>query len=165
MASPTQWTWVWVNSGSWWWTGKPGMLQSMGSQRVRHDWATQLNWSNILACCLLNIYAEPVGASLVSQLVKNLPARQENWMWSLGWEDPLEKEVSTHSSTLAWRIPWTEELDRLESMEWQGARRDCAIDFHFLTFMHSTSAKVWAGWIRSWNQDFWEKYQQLHICR
>ena len=45
MASPTQWTWIWVSSGSWWWTGKPGMLQSMGSQRVRHDWATELNWS------------------------------------------------------------------------------------------------------------------------
>ena len=44
MASPTQWTWVWANSGSWWWTGRPGVLQSMGSQRVRHDWATELNW-------------------------------------------------------------------------------------------------------------------------
>ena len=44
MASPTQWTWVWVNSRSWWWTGRPGMLQSRGSQRVGHDWATELNW-------------------------------------------------------------------------------------------------------------------------
>ena len=44
MASPTQWTWVWVNSWSWWWTGRPGVLQSMGSQRVRHDWATELNY-------------------------------------------------------------------------------------------------------------------------
>ena len=43
-ASPTRWTWIWVGSGSWWWTGKPGMLQSMGSQRVGHDWATELNW-------------------------------------------------------------------------------------------------------------------------
>ena len=43
MASPTQWMWVWVDSGSWWWTGRPGMLQSMGSQRVRHDWVTKLN--------------------------------------------------------------------------------------------------------------------------
>ena len=42
MASPTQWTWVWVNSRSWWWTGRPGVLQSVGSQRVRHDWATEL---------------------------------------------------------------------------------------------------------------------------
>ena len=44
MASPTQWTWVWVNSGSWWWTGRPGVLQFMGSQRVGHDWVTELNW-------------------------------------------------------------------------------------------------------------------------
>ena len=48
MASSTQWTWVWVNSGSWWWTGRPGMLQSMVSQRVGHDWATKRNWANIL---------------------------------------------------------------------------------------------------------------------
>ena len=46
MASPTQWTWVWVNSRSWWWTGRPGVLQSMGSQRVGHDWATKLNWTD-----------------------------------------------------------------------------------------------------------------------
>ena len=44
MASLTQWTWVWASSRSWWWTGKPGGLQSMGSQRVRHNWATELNW-------------------------------------------------------------------------------------------------------------------------
>ena len=45
MASPTQWKWVWVNSGSWWWTGRPDVLQFMGSQRVRHDWANELNWT------------------------------------------------------------------------------------------------------------------------
>ena len=44
MASPTRWTWVWVNSGSWWWTGRPGVLRFMGSQRVGHYWATELNW-------------------------------------------------------------------------------------------------------------------------
>ena len=44
MASLTQWTWVWVSSGSWWWTGKPSVPQSMGLQRVGHDWATELNW-------------------------------------------------------------------------------------------------------------------------
>ena len=44
MASLTRWTWVWVNSGSWWWTGRPGVLRFMGSQRVRYDWATELNW-------------------------------------------------------------------------------------------------------------------------
>ena len=46
MASLTRWTWVWVNSGSCWWTGRPGILWFMGSQRVGHDWATELNWSN-----------------------------------------------------------------------------------------------------------------------
>ena len=45
MASPTQWTWVWVNSRSWWWTGRPGVLQFTGLQRVRHNWATKLNWT------------------------------------------------------------------------------------------------------------------------
>ena len=49
MASLIQWTWVWVNSRSWWWTGRPGMLQSMGLQRVRHDWVTELklNWTKM----------------------------------------------------------------------------------------------------------------------
>ena len=44
MASLTRWTWVWVNSGSWWWTGRPGVLGFTGSQKVRYDWATELNW-------------------------------------------------------------------------------------------------------------------------
>ena len=45
IASPTQWTWVWVDSGSWWWTGRPGVLRFTESQRVGHDWATELNWT------------------------------------------------------------------------------------------------------------------------
>ena len=48
MVSPTWWTWVWVNSGSWWWMGRPGVLQSMGSWGVRHDWVTELNWASFL---------------------------------------------------------------------------------------------------------------------
>ena len=47
MASLTRWTWIWASSGSWWWTRKPGMLQSMGLQRVGHDWETELNWTNL----------------------------------------------------------------------------------------------------------------------
>ena len=54
MASLIQWTWVWASSGRWWWTGKPGMLQSMGSQRVRHDWVTKQQYSTITK--LWNIY-------------------------------------------------------------------------------------------------------------
>ena len=55
-------------------------------------------------------------ASLVAQTVKNLPARQETQVQSLGQEDPLEKEMAIHCSILAWRIPWTEESGRLQSM-------------------------------------------------
>ena len=55
-------------------------------------------------------------ASLVAQLVKSLPGVQETWVWSLGQEDPLEKKMATHSSILAWRIPWTEAPGRLQSM-------------------------------------------------
>ena len=49
MASPTQWTWVWVSSRSWQWTGMPGVLQSMESQRVRHNWPTELNWIHLIS--------------------------------------------------------------------------------------------------------------------
>ena len=56
------------------------------------------------------------GASLVAQMVKDPPGMQETWVRSLGQEAPLEKGMATHSSILAWRIPWTEESDRLQSM-------------------------------------------------
>ena len=64
-------------------------------------------------------YLKTEGTSLVAQTVKNLPAMQEMWVQSLDQEDPLEKEMVTHSSTLAWRIPWTEEPGKLQSMGWQ----------------------------------------------
>ena len=64
MVSPTRGTWVWVHSGSWWWTGTPGVLWFMGSQRVGHDWATALNWTE-----LKSLQTVPVGSA-----VKKLPA-------------------------------------------------------------------------------------------
>ena len=86
MASPTQWTWVWVNSGSWWWTERPGVLHSMGSQRVGHNWATGLNW--------VSSVGTPEGASRKGapskELVKHTFWRQSNtcchqskttWKW------------------------------------------------------------------------------------
>ena len=63
-------------------------------------------------------------ASLVTQTVKNLPAMQETWVPSLSLEDPLEKEMTTHSSILAWRIPWTEEPGRLQPMVSQRVSHD-----------------------------------------
>ena len=59
MASPTRWTWVWASSGSWWWTGKPGVLPSLGSQRVAHDWVIELNCIFCLWCHILYLYAYP----------------------------------------------------------------------------------------------------------
>ena len=54
MSSLTWWTWVWVSSGSWWWTGKPGMLQSTGLQRVGYNWVTELNWTDVFTLILGN---------------------------------------------------------------------------------------------------------------
>ena len=63
-------------------------------------------------------------ASVVAQRLKPLPAMRETWVRSLGWEDPLEKEMATHSSILAWKIPWTEEPGGLQSMGSQRVGRD-----------------------------------------
>ena len=65
-----------------------------------------------------------IGASFVAQSVKNLPAVQETWVQRLGWEDPLEKEMETHSSILAWKISWTEEPGGLQSMGLQRVGHD-----------------------------------------
>ena len=62
------------------------------------------------------VFSFSIRASLVTQMVKNLSAMQETWVQSLGQEDPLEKEMATHPSILVWRIPWTEEPGRLQSM-------------------------------------------------
>ena len=62
--------------------------------------------------------------SLVAQMVKRLPVMRETWVRSLGRDDPLEKEMATHSSILAWKIPWTEEPGRLQSMGLQRVRHD-----------------------------------------
>ena len=71
MASPTQWTWIWVNSRSWQWTGRPGVLQSMGSQIVGHNWATELNWTfnlrNICICFYGNIFVITLTHSILTQ--------------------------------------------------------------------------------------------------
>ena len=88
MASPTQWTWVWVNSGSWWWTGRPGVLWSMGSQIVRHDWATELNgtddtkktWPDRLFCSVL---LTDLFYPLTSSTLWLLQFYSQSWKWML----------------------------------------------------------------------------------
>ena len=72
------------------------------------------------------------GASLVAQRLKRLPTMQETWVWSLGWEHPLKKEMATHSSILAWRIPWTEEPGGLQSTGWQRVGHNWATSVQFV---------------------------------
>ena len=73
------------------------------------------------------------GTSLVAQSVNNLPAVQETRVPSLGWEDSLEKEMATHSIILAWRIPWTEESGRLQSIGWQKSDTTQQLNHHHPT--------------------------------
>ena len=96
----------------------------MGFQRVWHDWATFTN---------PNFWA-----SLVAQMVKRLPAMRETQVRSLGREDPLEKEMAIDSSTLAWKIPWMEEPDRLQSMGSQRVGHDWATSLSLFTFSSVT---------------------------
>ena len=134
MASLTRCTWVSVNSGSWWWTGRPGMLWFMGSQRVRHDWTTELNtltvskfylvlidwrwemfnwipggkspWFAALDDICGNILPFPNG-SVVSRR-----CRFDPWVGRI----LLKKEMASHLSVLAWEISWTKEPGGLQSM-------------------------------------------------
>ena len=95
MASSTQWTWVWVNSGRWWRTGKPDVLQSMGSQRVGHDWATELNWFNLQ---LVKYCSNHVTASYVT--VGESDTRQDQALcWGLT-EDRLRAWAQVWAASL-----------------------------------------------------------------
>ena len=78
-------------------------------------------------------------AFLVAQTVKRLPTMRETWVRSLGWEFPLEKEMATHSSTLTWKIPWTEEPGRLQSM---GSQSDMTERLHFTSLNLQSSIPV-----------------------
>ena len=87
----------------------------------------------LIYCDLLLTSVAP-GGFPVAQMVKNLSAMQKTWVPSLGQENPLEKEMATHSSILAWRIPWTEEPGRLQAVGWQRLGHDWATNtftFHF----------------------------------
>ena len=96
------------------WTEEPGRLQSKWLQRVRHNWVTEHSTVH-LSTFQSQLWL--VGKVFsVAQMVKNLPAMQETWVWPLGQEVPLEKGMAIHSNILAWRIPWTEEPGGFLSM-------------------------------------------------
>ena len=89
-----------------------------------------------------------VKTSLVAQTVKCLPIMQKVWVRSLGWEDPLEKEMATHSSTLAWKIPWTEKHGRLlQSMGSQRVRHDWGTSLTHSTLKKKKNSTVQPSWL------------------
>ena len=118
MASPTQWTWVWVNSRSWWWTGRPGMLQSTGPQRIRHDWATELNWTELTASLELSLRAIWGAASWATVLI--LPQIKLNSKLSSC------ASILVDTSILVWEIPWTEEFSSYSLWGHKRVRHDLA---------------------------------------
>ena len=81
-------------------------------------------WGHILVCHYPNTKLGSLSEPLVAQMVKHLPIVRETWVQSLGREDLLEKEMATHSNILAWKIPWTEEPGRLQSMGSQRVGHD-----------------------------------------
>ena len=78
----------------------------------------------VCVCECIGVCGIVITAFLMTQMVKNLLAMQETWVGSLGQEDPLKKGRATHSSILAWSIPWTEEPGKLQSMGWQRVEHD-----------------------------------------
>ena len=98
----------------------------MGSAQGWHPWHSYISFLHRFH-----------GASLVAQTVKNLPALQATWVRSLGWEDPLKKGMATHSSSLAWRIPRTEEPGRLQSTGSQRVGHDWATNTFTFIFTHT----------------------------
>ena len=89
MASPTQWAWVWVNSGSVWWTGRPGVLRFMGLQRVGHDWATKLNWTeNLIIYFIYSVYINTDHIYLITAFQNRLLGMNRSILshWSISFK-------------------------------------------------------------------------------
>ena len=105
--------------GDCWISIDPQVAETRSFSAHHHIFRMTLWWAD--SKYLLNDWTNELNLALikVTQMVKNLPATWETWVWSLGQNDPLEKQMATHSSLLAWRIPWTEEPGRLQSMGWQ----------------------------------------------
>ena len=137
---PATWT---VSLHTW------GQACQTGAQVLRHRPSdrTEFQWAQIFFFLLLKGGYSQWSASSIAQWVKNLPAMQgtqETQVWSLGQEDPLEKEMVTHSNMLAWRIPWTEEHGGLQSLGSQRVRHNwatkpchhCQWNSHCFSFIH-----------------------------
>ena len=117
MASLTQWTWVWVNSRSWWWTGRPGVLRFMGSQKAGHDWATELNWTDSMLIIFINIKLQHFGTQCLANcqhLLDHWKSKRvlEKHLFLLYWLakafDCVQfSSVQSHSHVQLFATPWT----------------------------------------------------------
>ena len=203
MASLARWTWVWVYSGSWRWTGRPGLLRFMESQRVRHNLATELNWiwfrwhldktwdlelmmewlrcldvvighmyfayenvnfrgleSGVLwaGLCILKLHMSfPSGNSGKELTCQG--RRHETQIWFLGWKDPLEKEMATHSSIVAWWSPGTEKPGGLQSIGSQRIIHDWS---NLANFVWNPSPLFHKTWLLLFSRSivFWRRKWQ-----
>ena len=131
----------------------------MSHSRISYSrWVITPSWLSELWRSFLyrsSVYSE---ASLVFQTVKRLPAMQETQVRFLGWENPLEKVMAIHSSPLAWKISWTEEPDKLQSMGSQRVRHDWATSLHF-TSLHNIWNSPESG--LSSSSCYWEEGQAV----
>ena len=139
MASPTQWTWVWMNSGSWWWTGRPSVLELMASQRVGHEWATKLNFHSLVVKDYAFSAGDPGsipglgrspgegnGNPLQYYCLEN-PMDRGAWLATVHGVPRVRHDLATkpdQTTILAWKIPWTDEPGGLQSMVVTRVRQD-----------------------------------------
>ena len=120
----------WAGGGQGWGAADFPVWLSENAEQGHTGYRTyfSIHFPPVKTYLLLVLFLDIYWASLVAQMVKNPPAMQETWVQSLGWEDPLEKEMATHSSILAWRIPWAEEPGGLQS---KGSQR---VGHNWVTF-------------------------------
>ena len=141
---------TWVQSLGWEDPWRKGILQYSGLENsmdcivheVAKSWTRlsdflfyfpyhKINPFNMCSSVTFSIFTRLCNQGFsVAQMVKNLPTMWETWVWYLGWEDPLEEGMVTHASILAWRIPWTKEPDKLQSLGSQRVRHDWVTDTH-----------------------------------
>ena len=142
MASPTQWTWVWVSSGSWWWIGKPGALQSMRSQRVGHTWATELNWKihasgfnellESIFCILLVV--EAFSLQKVVEMFEEVVVgwREVRWTWRMRQNFVAQSICSTFEALVVQHVARRCHGEGLGSFHWPMLAAGMQLSVHLI---------------------------------